>query len=82
MSYKRKLEENRRLKKMAQKVMHGWGRGAWFDPEKGHYIRYYNPPIFGYWCKVSNRRFRHKKEEIIGHSIFKKTGVDPWWRTW
>ena len=82
MSHRSKMEEKRRLRKMYHKTQHGYARGAWYYEDKGRIVRYYNRPIFGYWCRLSNRKFRHRREEVRGRSDFKKTGVDPWWWTW
>lgn len=40
MSYRRSQERNRRLKKLYNETKNLYGAGAWYDEEKGRYIKY------------------------------------------
>lgn len=40
MGYRRSQERNRRLKKLYNETKNSYGASAWYDEEKGRYIKY------------------------------------------
>ena len=83
MSYQTKKEEKRRLNKLYHKTHFSYARGAWYDEEKQRVVRYYNPSIFKYWCRVGNRKFRHKHKDLsCGGNAYIKYGGSAWYKTW
>lgn len=81
MSYRRSKERNRRLKKLYEETKHSYGSGAWYDEEKGRYIRYYPSSSTGYTKylrRISNRKIRRMKEMSLKGCQYKKA-FDYWW---
>lgn len=80
MSYKRKQEDKRRLKKLYEKTKYGYGAGAWFSEKKGRYIRY---SCHNEWLKTRCRRMTRRKMKNIDISHkgneYKKL-YDYWWK--
>lgn len=82
MSYQRKQEENRRLKKLLLETQNNYAAGAYFDEEKQRIIKY---SAGGKNCrkflkKCSNKKVRHSfKEERIQEKGFYKKTFDYWW---
>ena len=79
MSYHRKQEENRRLKKIYDKTKTWYGTGVYYDEDKGRFIRY---SCHDKWTKVYCRRItrrRLKKEEGFCKGCKYKKLYDYWW---
>lgn len=71
MSYYRKLEDKRRLKKLASK-----NGSVWYSEEDKRYLRWYKTPYWKYLKRESNKRIRQytKKDGFYSKKIF-----DIWW---
>ena len=79
MSYRRKQEENRRLKRLYSKTKCSYGAGAYYDEQKDRFIRY---SCHNKWTKVYCRRItrrRLKKEEGFCKGCKYKKLYDYWW---
>ena len=79
MSYQRKREENRRLKKLYEETKNAYGAGAWYDERKGRYIRY---SCHSEWLKthcrrMTRRRMKNKTGRYSGCAY--KKFYDYWW---
>lgn len=80
MSHRRSHENRRRLKKLATATSKCFGGGAWYDEDKGRYIRYYARGGNGYtkWLRtVANRRVRRAKNVPQGGGY--RRVYDYWW---
>lgn len=80
MSHRRSKEERRRLKKLAKKTYPCYAGGAYFDENKGRYVRLYISGRSGfpkYLRKMTNKRLRRSKE-TFKYSEYKKI-LDYWW---
>ena len=79
MSYHRKREENRRLKKLYDETKSGYVAGAWYDENKKRFIRY---SCNNKWHKEHCRRMirRKLKRTFRNYSgcTYKKM-YDYWW---
>ena len=77
MSYHRKLEDKRRLKKLADTNQYGT---AYWDTKKQRYIRVYLTKTTGFnkfFKRHSNKRVRCAKNIVFGRH-YKKV-FDYWW---
>lgn len=75
MSYRRSRESKRRLKKLSEETTDDALGGAWFNPSKKRYIRYYSSNTPGYAKfrrRISNRRVR-KYGDLLSNGLYKKT---------
>lgn len=63
MSYKRKSDEKKRLKKLWDETKSGYLAGAYFDEERNRYIRYYKSENKFYrdWKKQFHKKLRHSE---------------------
>ena len=63
MSYKRKSDEKKRLKRLWDETKNGYLAGAYFDEERNRYIRYYKSEIKYYhdWKKWFHKKLRHSE---------------------
>jgi hypothetical protein len=63
MSYRRKQEEKKRLKKLYAKTRNGYLCGAWYHDDKGRYIRYYKSDYSAYKFlkKCFHKKLRHSE---------------------
>ena len=81
MSYKRKREDNRRLKRLYEKTNNASsGAGAWYSHKKKRYIKSVPSTTSGYTKflrRISNKKYR-KHNEIHNFSTYKKL-FDYWW---
>ncbi len=79
MSYNRKWEEKRRLKKLYNETKYGYGVGAFYDENKNRIIKY---SCHNKWTKEHCRRMirRRLKNKFGNYSgcIYKKL-YDYWW---
>ena len=79
-SYRRSVQTKARLKRLSKKTPHCYAGGAWYDPEKGRYIRIY---ISGrtarpkFHRKMSNKKLR-RYPEVMNHGLYRKV-YDYWW---
>ena len=71
-------ERNKRLKRIYNNTKHSYASGVWFDDDKNRFIRYYRGKRSKYLKKLSNRKFRHMKNESLQNSQYKKV-FDYWW---
>ena len=79
MSYKRKVEDKRRLKKNYEETKNTYGAGTWYDETKNRYIRYScNNEWFKTHCRRVIRRKLKKNTELSGRYSYKKY-FDYWW---
>lgn len=79
MSHKRKVEDNKRLKKLYNDTK-GRFRGAWYNEEKGRYVKadYTSPWLKNQSHRLTRRRLKNAPCHYErGH--FKKT-FDYWWK--
>lgn len=79
MSYRRKLETNKRLKKLYYSTRNKVSGGVYYDREKGRYIRYYlyKKGNLKRTCKrLSNKRVR--KSSYIKNGARYKRVYDYW----
>ena len=79
MSHRRKVEDNRRLKKLYEETKHK-GPGAWYDPKKKRCVRsdYTNA-----WLKTHTHRITRRKLNNETCSYEKgryRKLFDYWWR--
>ena len=80
MSYKRKQEEKRRLKKLYEKTKYGYCAGAWYDERKKRIIRYScHIKSEKKWCKRLTRRKLNRLSENYSNCAYKKI-YDYWWQ--
>lgn len=80
MGHKRKVEDNKRLKKTHSETKTFFGRGVWFDDDKNRYVKCTpsnTPGYTKYLRKLSNRRVRKAKDKL-NNSSYKKI-YDYWW---
>ena len=77
MSHRRKMKENRRLKRLYEKTQYSYGSGAYYDEDESRYIRWYAPRVGKYFRKISNKKVRRAKYLANGN-IYKKY-FDYWW---
>ena len=80
MSYRRKREDERRLKRLYDKTKHHYGAGVYFDKDKNRYIRYYASKRSGntkYLKRQSNKRVR-RSQSSMRHGQYKRL-FDYWW---
>lgn len=79
MSYKRSVEDERRMKKTYDETKYRYGPGVWYDKEKGCYVHL---DFTNSWLKVHSRRIvrRHMKNEDVTNcrGLYKKY-FDYWW---
>lgn len=79
MGYRRSQERNRRLEKLYEKTKHGYSAGAYYDRDKGRYVRYSCHNKF--LRKLSRKRIRNA-EKTDAPSRQKgryKRLYDYWW---
>ena len=79
MSYRRKQEENHRLKKLYDKTKCSYGAGAYYDERKDRFIRYscHNKWTKTYCRRITRRRLKNKCDHYSG-CLYKKF-YDYWW---
>lgn len=81
MSYKRARERNRRLRKLYDATKHGYGAGAWFDTDKGRYIKYscHDKRLKTQCRRATRRRLKNRHfDENLQRGAHKKV-FDYWW---
>ena len=69
MSYHRKQEDKRRLNQLADNTAHWWCCGAWYDPDKGCYVRYWKSKgktCYWSWAKKYYRRMTRRIAQKTG----------------
>ena len=79
-SYRRKQEDNRRLKKTYAQTKNAYGNGVYFDENKGRYIRVYSPRSAKFFRKQSNKRVRKSNFSMRVGEYLKQ--YDYWWQIW
>ena len=79
MSYQRKKEDKRRLKKLYEESRWGYGRGAWYDEDKDRIIRYSNVSEGWYWKRFSNKQVRKTTAPIASGNAYRKI-FDYWYQ--
>lgn len=86
MSYFAKIEEKRRLKKLYDETKTRYGAGAWWNEEKGRYIRYYPYSVsHANGMKGVYRKLLRSKLNDVGRAeiLPKRSGYkkhfDLWW---
>lgn len=80
MGYRGSKERNLRMKKLCDKTGGDTSSGAWFDPEKKRYIRYYGSNTPGYkklLRRMSNRKVR-RYGDALNNGRYRKV-YDYWW---
>ena len=79
MSYRRSRERNRRLKKLYNETKYSYGAGAWYDEDKGRYIKYScgGKNYKKYLKKLCSKKARKYKGDMQ-NCDYKKT-FDYWW---
>jgi len=80
MSYRRKKEDNRRLKRLYEETRTSYAAGAWYSDKKKRYIKTTASTASGYTKflrRISNKKYR-KHKEIHNHCTYKKL-FDYWW---
>ena len=79
MNYHSNRERNRKLKKLYEETKHSYGSGAWFDEDKGRYIKYTcgGRKYKKYLKKLSSKKARKYKGEMQ-NCDYKRT-FDYWW---
>lgn len=86
MGYYRKVEENRRLKKLYDETWHSYGSGAYWDDKRGVYRKYWpysknhGCNLRKYYHRANNKRVRRlgNRGEVFRRSVYKKV-FDLWW---
>ena len=81
MSYQRKQEDNRRLKKLFDETQNSYGNGAYFDRRKKRIIKcsFSNGSTYPKYLKrQSNKKIRKIKHYLIKRGDYKKL-YDYWW---
>ena len=76
MSYQRKQEDQRRLKKLSKKFGEYFPSGTYYDEAKGRYIRFYrgrNYTVEKRIARRQNRRF------VKRNGYYNKNHYDLWW---
>lgn len=79
-SHFRKIEDNRRLKKLCEETRGRQKAGAWFNDRKGRYIQYShsdNSDSMKLCKRWSNRKVRRAKE-ALSRGLYKRL-LDMWW---
>ena len=81
MSYKRKLEDNRRLHRLYEQTFYHYGRGVYYDNKKHRLIKWDNPQNKKKFIK---RYANHKVRKYLNtpnHNGYRKI-FDIWWQIW
>lgn len=79
MSYRRKQEENRRLKRLYNKTKCSYRAGVYYDEQKGRFIHYscHNEKTKTRCRRITRRRL--KEEESFCKGCKYKKLYDYWW---
>ena len=80
MSYQRKQEDKRRLKKLHDETKYNFATGAYFSERKDRLVRSYpsNTPGLTKWLRrISNKKVR-RNEDNLNNSLYKRI-FDYWW---
>lgn len=81
MSYKRKKEDKRRLRKLDANCGDGYPRPVWYDKEKRRLIRYWKSKgkhSHYKWCKrLSSKEIRRYMK---ANGVYTKKAGELWWR--
>jgi len=83
MSYKRKAEDNRRLRKLHQKTANSFLSGVYFDEQKGRLVRFSasrKKALPRYLKRRSNKSVR-RTHGRMHHGEYRKQ-YDYWWNLW
>lgn len=76
LSFFRKKEEKRRLRKLYEETFSKYGPGAFWSDRKERYLRWYSN---GKELRtMANRRVRRKKNELYSKGLYRKI-FDYWW---
>ena len=80
MSYHRKQEEKRRLKKTYNQTKHAYGCGVYYDERKNRFIRH---SCHNKWtkthCRRMTRRRLNRQFNCYSGCLYKKF-YDYWWK--
>lgn len=79
MSYKRKKEDTRRLRKTYESTG-GYLVGVYYSDRKQRYVRFYQGKKAKYFRKCSNKRVR-KEPETLQYGKYRRA-YDYWWKLW
>ena len=79
MSYQRKVEDNRRLRKTYEETKHSYGPGVWYNEEKERYDRlnFTSKRLKKHCSRITRRRL--KKDTSVGGKSYYKRHFDYWW---
>lgn len=80
MSHRRSVDEKNRLKRLSEETPHCYAGGAWYDGEKGRYIRVWISGRGGrpkYLRKRTNKKLRRCKD-LLNYGKYRKV-FDYWW---
>jgi len=81
MSHRRSLEDRRRLKRLYEETRHWIGGGAYFNSQKGRYIRYTWNKHRHPKClrRCGHRKIRHLRDTDIPQGARYRQAYDYWW---
>lgn len=79
MSYRRSIEDKRRLEKLHNETRNSYFAGAWYNEKKGRYVKY---TCHDEWFKTYSRRIVRRKlknnEDLIHGNSYKKIFDYKW----
>ena len=86
MSYQRKQEDKRRMKKVTMEVTGGWPAGAYYTEREGqnHYLKrcWKSEGKNSHWAKA--KKYSHKvyRRFVKKNDFYSKKAYDLWWIVW
>ena len=81
MGWKRSRDQRRKDKHIYSQTKTWYGKGVWYDKEKGIYRRYYLPERVRYVKRKCNRAVRRYKGELGTKGTYRKIS-EFWWEVW
>lgn len=86
MSYQRKHEDNKRMRKVIMEVTGGWPAGAYYKERDGQrkYLKRYWKSEGKHSCWAWNKRYSHRvyRRFIKQKDFYSKKVYDLWWNVW
>jgi len=81
MGYKRSQEQRRRDERTYSETKTWYGKGVWYDKEKGIYRRYSLPERTRFVKRKCNRAVRRYKGDLTTKGAYRKVS-EYWWEIW
>ena len=81
MGYKRSQEQRKRDEHTYSETKTWYGKGVWYDKEKGIYRRYSLPERTRFVKRKCNRAVRRYKGDLTSKGAYRKVS-EYWWEIW